>query len=258
MTTVSVAIIASNEQEVLPVTLECVAGLGPLVSEVVIVDGFSSDCTHNLAMQFLDRFPISIYLRKFDDFANQKNYALARCHGDWILALDADMAFNAINLKRHFERGFFDSAKVWDFKLLYAYGDLRHYHAPSGIGPTTRLFRNFLGIHYERPVHEFLCFPSEHERLDLYRDKRHNDTANICIIETSMLKSDRALIERVERYQQWSDEASRAGGMVPTMDNARYVICNRWRDAEEIPEWILMDVPKSAFDYPLAKGYPKC
>ncbi len=253
MTILSIAIITSNEAEVLPVTLECILALGPLVKKVVIVDDYSTDETRRNAFYFAERgLPLTFTPHRFENFSQQKNFALKYCSGEWILALDADMAFNAENLRLHFERHFFDEALVWDFKLIYAKGDLRHFDSLSGVGPTTRLFRNDLGLQYRGDVHEHLCFPGETERGDLYKVRgRHLDTANICIIETSQLKSAPALRERAKRYQRWKGE------LAPSLDDAERVINDRWLGAEPIPDWILLDVPEEAFRYPLAKGFPR-
>ena len=57
------------------------------VDEVVIVDSFSSDNTLEVASQYEK---VQIYQRKFDDFSNQKNFAISKASNDWVLFFDPD------------------------------------------------------------------------------------------------------------------------------------------------------------------------
>jgi len=81
--TVSVAMIARNEEANLPRTL---AGLR-WVDQVVIVDSGSVDRTPEIAREFGAEHSFN---RDFKGHAEQKNVAIAKCTGDWILLLDAD------------------------------------------------------------------------------------------------------------------------------------------------------------------------
>ncbi len=81
--TVSVAMIARNEEANLPRTL---AGLR-WVDQVVIVDSGSVDRTPEIAREFGAEHSFN---RDFKGHAEQKNVAIAQCTGDWILLLDAD------------------------------------------------------------------------------------------------------------------------------------------------------------------------
>ncbi|MFW6124798.1 MAG: glycosyltransferase family 2 protein, partial [Pirellulales bacterium] len=78
----SAAIIALNEQANLPELLR----LLDWVDEVVVVDGGSSDRTVELARQNAHR----VVTCPFDNYAAQRNRALACCTGEWVLAIDAD------------------------------------------------------------------------------------------------------------------------------------------------------------------------
>ncbi len=81
--TVSVAMIARNEEANLARTLE---GLR-WVDQVVIVDSGSTDGTPRIAREFGAEHS---FHRDFKGHAEQKNVAIAKCTGDWILLLDAD------------------------------------------------------------------------------------------------------------------------------------------------------------------------
>ena len=82
-TTISVAMIARNEEKNLPRTLE---GLH-WVDEVVIVDSGSRDRTPEIARAWGAKFSFNL---DFKGHAEQKNVAIAQCVSDWILLLDAD------------------------------------------------------------------------------------------------------------------------------------------------------------------------
>jgi glycosyltransferase involved in cell wall biosynthesis len=82
MPSLSVAVIALNEEDRLRPCLESVTW----ADEVVVVDGGSADKTAEIAREFTEH----VHIRAWDGFGSQKNFALARCHGEWILSLDAD------------------------------------------------------------------------------------------------------------------------------------------------------------------------
>lgn len=82
MPELSVAIIALNEEERLRACLESVAW----AEEIVVVDSGSSDKTVAIAREFTDR----VLFHAWPGYGAQKNFALAQCRREWILALDAD------------------------------------------------------------------------------------------------------------------------------------------------------------------------
>jgi glycosyltransferase involved in cell wall biosynthesis len=81
---VSVLILTYNEQINLLRCLEALAWC----SDIVVVDSGSTDQTINIAQSFGAR----ILIRKFDNFAEQRNFGLenGEFRNDWILHLDAD------------------------------------------------------------------------------------------------------------------------------------------------------------------------
>lgn len=77
-------IIARNEEEKLP---KAISSIKNLVDEVVIVvDPRTSDKTREVGQ----KLGAKCYLRDFDNFENQKNFAKSQARGEWILSLDAD------------------------------------------------------------------------------------------------------------------------------------------------------------------------
>jgi glycosyltransferase involved in cell wall biosynthesis len=85
--TLSVVIITHNEEANLGRTLE---SLKPLVSdgkgEIIVVDSGSTDRTIEIAESFGAR----VFVEEWKGYAAQKNSAIDKATGDWILTLDAD------------------------------------------------------------------------------------------------------------------------------------------------------------------------
>jgi glycosyltransferase involved in cell wall biosynthesis len=78
----SVVIITLNEEANLVRTLQSVAW----ADEIVIVDSRSTDHTRDIAEFYHAKF----FVESWKGFAAQKNSALQKATGDWILSLDAD------------------------------------------------------------------------------------------------------------------------------------------------------------------------
>jgi len=83
----SVVIITHNEEANLGRTLESVQ---PLVSngkgEIIVVDSGSTDRTVEIAKSFAAR----VFIEEWKGYAAQKNSAIDKAIGDWVLSLDAD------------------------------------------------------------------------------------------------------------------------------------------------------------------------
>jgi glycosyltransferase involved in cell wall biosynthesis len=82
-----VTVVTLNEEERLRACLESVAW----ADEIVIVDAESQDKTAQIAREFTDH----VVVRPWPGFAEQKNFALERARGDWLLSLDADETVSA-------------------------------------------------------------------------------------------------------------------------------------------------------------------
>ncbi len=78
----SVAIIARNEEQNLPACLESVG----FAAEIVVVDSGSTDATAQIARDC----GCLVYDEPWRGFAAQKQFAIDRCTQPWILLLDAD------------------------------------------------------------------------------------------------------------------------------------------------------------------------
>jgi glycosyltransferase involved in cell wall biosynthesis len=79
----SVALITKNEEDRLPKTLEAVKDLA---DEIVVVDSGSTDRTVEVARSF----GAKVFTEEWKGYARQRQSALKKCRGKWILFLDAD------------------------------------------------------------------------------------------------------------------------------------------------------------------------
>jgi glycosyltransferase involved in cell wall biosynthesis len=88
----SVVIITYNEEENIQRTLESVQPLvGGGRGEIMVVDSGSTDRTVEIAQSFKAK----TFVEPWKGFAAQKNSAIQKAAGDWILSLDADEALDA-------------------------------------------------------------------------------------------------------------------------------------------------------------------
>lgn len=86
MLNLSVIILTRNEEKNILDCLETVLS----AREIIIIDDFSEDRTVEIIKR-LNKKNIRIIQRKLDnDFSEQRNFALQKARGDWVLFLDAD------------------------------------------------------------------------------------------------------------------------------------------------------------------------
>jgi glycosyltransferase involved in cell wall biosynthesis len=78
----SVAIITKNEEAIIRRTLESVKW----ADEIIVVDSGSTDNTVAICREYTDK----VFHQDWLGYAGQKNAAIDRAAGDWILSLDAD------------------------------------------------------------------------------------------------------------------------------------------------------------------------
>jgi glycosyltransferase involved in cell wall biosynthesis len=80
---ISASIICYNEEENIGRCLDALRWC----EQVVAVDSGSTDRTLEIARQYAN---VRLHYRKFDNFIDQRNYALGLCDHEWILTVDAD------------------------------------------------------------------------------------------------------------------------------------------------------------------------
>jgi glycosyltransferase involved in cell wall biosynthesis len=146
--TLSVAIITLNEEANLARTLASVAAWA---DEIVVLDSGSTDRTHEVA----DSFHAKFYVEPWKGFAAQKNSALAKASGDWILSLDADEEVEPA-LADEIRSALAANPSVDGFSIPRKNFFLGRWMKHGGFypDPKLRLFRRGAGTFEERLVHE--------------------------------------------------------------------------------------------------------
>ncbi len=135
----SVVIITFNEEANIARTL---ASVQPLVAdgkgEIIVVDSRSTDRTVEIAKSF----GAKVFIEEWKGFAAQKNSAIDKAAGDWILSLDADE-----ELERHMDRLILHITSEWKphpkQDLLAAMG--RPSTPPDANGYSIRRRNKFMG-----------------------------------------------------------------------------------------------------------------
>ncbi len=83
MNRLSICIIAQNEEHNLARLLHSVQHIA---DEIIVVDGGSSDRTHEIARSL----GATVHLRPYTNMSDQKNYSVSLAANDWVFVLDAD------------------------------------------------------------------------------------------------------------------------------------------------------------------------
>lgn len=145
----SVAIITYNEEHIIEKTL---SAINNWVDEIVVVDSFSTDNTLNI----LEMFNVSLYKEKWQGYSKQKNLAISKCTGDWILVLDADEIVSE-PLKDEILKVIKKPDKYDGFQIKRKFYIGKRWIKYGGYYPDyqLRLFRNNIGTSFnQREVHE--------------------------------------------------------------------------------------------------------
>ncbi len=152
----SVVIITHNEEANLTRTLESVRALvADGKGEIIVVDSGSTDRTVEIAKSF----GAKVFIEEWKGFAAQKNSAIDKAEGDWILSLDADEEVGDVAREfiLHVLSGVHEnlnsSAGFWFSRRNYFLGRwMRH----GGFYPDAKLrvFKRGSGRFEDRAVHE--------------------------------------------------------------------------------------------------------
>ena len=153
--TLSVAIITFNEADNIERTLASVR----FADEVVVVDSGSTDRTVEIARSF----GAKVFVEDWKGFARQKNSAIDKCTGAWVLSLDADEELTEdleAEIRGMLETDAETMPQVDGYRLRLRHVFLGRWMRYGGYYPDMklRLFRRVTsaGIaHFtDRPVHE--------------------------------------------------------------------------------------------------------
>jgi glycosyltransferase involved in cell wall biosynthesis len=145
MQTLTVIIPTYNEENYIADCLQSVS----FANQIIIVDSYSTDTT----LQITKNYSCEVIQRKFDNFSNQKNAAIALAKSNWILFLDAD---ERITEKLKIEiLETINNATCSGYKLRFPHFYMNRflYHTENKV---LRLVKNENNIHFEGDVHEKL------------------------------------------------------------------------------------------------------
>lgn len=147
MINVSVTIISKNEAQNIKECLHSVAW----ASEIVLVDQFSEDGTAEIANQF----GAKVFKEPWRGFSRQKNFAISKASGPWILSLDADERVTP-SLRKEIEEKLSQEDEYSGYYIARKNFFCRQWIRHGGWYPdyTLKLFRKNKGHFQDRAVHE--------------------------------------------------------------------------------------------------------
>ncbi len=79
----SVIILTKNEENFI---VDCIDSIREIADEIIVIDSGSTDNTCALA----EKQGSKVFEKKLESFAKQRNFALEKTKGDWVLYVDAD------------------------------------------------------------------------------------------------------------------------------------------------------------------------
>jgi glycosyltransferase involved in cell wall biosynthesis len=180
--TLSIAIITLNEERIIEKAIDAIStpcyGL-PFANEIVVIDSGSTDKT----LEILKKQNIKIFHQDWLGYSDQKNLAISKCSGDWILSLDADEIITDI-LKNEILEAINNPKDNVGFKIARNFYIGKRLIKHGGYYPDyqLRLFKRDTNAQFQkREVHEsikldgkvgYLKNPLEHfayEDLDHYK-----------------------------------------------------------------------------------------
>ena len=148
----SVIIIAKNEEDRIEICLQSVL---PVADEIILLDSGSSDRTIEISRKYTDK----VYETDWPGYGPQKQRALKKAAGDWVLSIDADEALSP-ELANEIATLLKSNPVEIGFRLPWAvtiFGQTLN-HGRSARAPL-RLFRRKGAIFSDDMVHEKVLLP---------------------------------------------------------------------------------------------------
>ncbi len=144
---ISVCIITKNEEKILPCCLYFLSW----VDEIIVVDGGSSDKTVEIAKNY----GAKVFYKKWEGYANQKNFAISKAKGEWILSIDADEIVKdelkkeilSVIIQDNEIKGYFIKRKNYYYGKFINFGACKNDYQ-------LKLFKRGYGKYEAAPVHE--------------------------------------------------------------------------------------------------------
>ncbi len=209
----SVVIITHNEEANIGRTLQSVQ---PLVKdgqgEIIVVDSGSTDHTVGIA----ESYGAKVFVENWKGFAAQKNSAIDKATGDWILSLDADEEMSR-DMQEFLLLILFGAraAEFANFQGGIVFGRRNHFlgrwirHGGFYPDRKLRLFRPGSGRFEDRLVHEDIRIGSDLQKYDAQPTRNMGDSIDI-IHHSYPTLSD--YIDHMNRYSSLGAEMAVAKG----------------------------------------------
>ncbi|WP_010521747.1 glycosyltransferase family 2 protein [Aquimarina agarivorans] len=144
MKNLTVIIPAFNEEHYIQGAIHSVL----FATKIIVIDSFSTDDTVAIA----ESFGCEIVQRKFDNFSNQKNYALQFATTEWVLFVDADERI-PYKLQQEIKTAIHSNThSAYKLNFPHFYMNRFLYHHSDHV---TRLVKR-TNAHFEGSVHEKL------------------------------------------------------------------------------------------------------
>ena len=158
---ISAVIITRNVENVLP---DCLYHL-QWADEIIVADSGSKDKT----MEIAKKYGAKVFQKKWEGYVKQKNFAISKAKGKWILSIDADEIVTddlkkeiiAVINSDNSKDGYFIKIKNFYYGKFLKYGALmKDYHL--------RLFKRGKGKFQDAEVHEAIKVNGETANLKNY------------------------------------------------------------------------------------------
>lgn len=151
--TLSVTVIVKNEEDRIA---DCLSSVADIADEIIVLDSGSDDRTVEICKQYTDK----VFVTDWPGYGIQKQRALEKATGDWVLAIDADERLTP-ELADEIHSVLNDDPEEVAFKTQWAmvvFGkQLNHGRSARYV---LRLFRREGAKFSEDIVHEKVIFPS--------------------------------------------------------------------------------------------------
>lgn len=173
MKQLSVCMIVKDEEALLP---RCLDSVRNIADEIIIVDTGSSDRTKEIAQEYTD---LIFDYEWCDDFAAARNESIRFATGKWVLVLDADEYLSTDDEPKwsNFVAQQTPKPSVGYTLTVVNYSGSSESMDEVSTAPVTRLFPNFMGIRFYRPIHEQLCIGEENAKV-------YTQMTDLCIYHT--------------------------------------------------------------------------
>lgn len=157
----SVVIRTKNEEQNIE---RAIRSLMELAQEIIVVDSGSEDRTVDIAKSL----GAKVYFKEWEGYANQLNYGISLCSGDWVLVIDADEEVSdrlRESIKKELQNPKYDVYMLCR-RTYYLGAFLNHAWYPEW---RVRLFRKGR-VRFEGKLHEKAIFEGKAGKLqgDLY------------------------------------------------------------------------------------------